>query len=199
MNTVADENAKISGDCVTVAHLDHRRVGRERSACQLKTPFTNEPKNFGGFLPRRLTNAAAVCAMLIWGCLYLAPSASARADINFGNYNLNIPDRYDFHTWIWVITPCSGTCVRVSAIAQPVARAFKYSGDAALANGHYTLAVDVPDGLRCGNVYYGPTYATHDVYDWDATTLAGTLNSTFDAGCDGNSGTLTFVFTITRL
>lgn len=34
-------------------------------------------------------------------------SALAQADTNFGNYNLNIPDRYDFHTWIWTTTICS--------------------------------------------------------------------------------------------
>jgi hypothetical protein len=119
--------------------------------------------------------------------------------MNFGNYNLNIPDRFDFHTWIWAITKCAGTCVRVSAIAQPVARAFNYRADAASAKGHYRLAVDTPDGLRCGNVYYGQTVATHDVYDWDATTLAGTLNSTFDSGCDGKSGTLTYPFVLGRL
>ena len=58
---------------------------------------------------------------------------------------------------------------------QPVAKAFNYVGDAQLVNGRYTLTVDVPDGLRCGNIYYGPTIPTHDVYTWDATTLAGSL------------------------
>jgi hypothetical protein len=147
---------------------------------------------------RRMMSAAAACTMLICG-FCAPPAALAEAGMNFGNYNLNLPDRYDFHTWIWAITNCSGTCVRVSALAQPVARAFLYSADAALANGHYTLAVDVSDGLRCGNIYYGPIATTHDVYTWDATTLAGTLNSTFDTGCDGEPGTLTYPFTLTRL
>ena len=74
---------------------------------------------------------------------------------------------------------------------QPVARAVNYSADAASANCHYTLAVDVADGLRCGNVYYGAIVATRDVYTWDAATLVGSLNSTFDNECDGKSGTLT--------
>jgi hypothetical protein len=145
-----------------------------------------------------MMSVAAACAMLTC-ILCVLPPALTRADMNFGDYNLNIPDRYDFHTWIWAITNCSGTCVRVSAIPQPVARAFDYSADADSANGHYTLAVDVPDGLRCGNVYYGPIVATHDVYTWDAATLVGTLNSTFDNGCDGKSGKLTHPFTLTRL
>jgi hypothetical protein len=63
-------------------------------------------------------------------------------------------------------------------------------GDASvLANGRYTLAVDIPDGLRCSNIYYGQIVATRDIYAWDATILADILSSAFDAGCDGNPGT----------
>ena len=32
---------------------------------------------------------------------------------------------------------------------------------------------------RCDNIYYGPTIPTHDVYTWDAITLAGSLESSF--------------------
>jgi hypothetical protein len=147
---------------------------------------------------RRVFNAAVICALTICGAAMLPP-ALARADMHLGNYNLNIPDRNDFHTWIWSVSYCPGACVLVNAVAQPVARAFDYRGDAALVNGHYTLAVDVPDGLRCGNIYYGSTTATHDVYTWDATALEGTLNSAFDVGCDGGPGTLNYPFTLTRL
>jgi hypothetical protein len=59
-------------------------------------------------------------------------------------------------------------------------------------DGRYTLTVDDPFGLRCGNVYYGPTSPTHDVYSWDGNTLAETLTSTFGAGFDGQPGTLTY-------
>lgn len=198
MKTMPAANAKISGDCRSVADPVDTRVQRERAARRQLTPPTDQPTNCRASRLRRTMSAVVACAPLICG-FCLAPPTLARADMNFGNYNLNIPDRYDFHTWIWAITKCSGTCIRVSAIAQPVARAFKYSADAASVNGHYTMAVDTPDGLRCGNVYYGQTVATHDVYDWDATTLAGTLNSTFGVGCDGNSGTLSYPFTLTRL
>lgn len=75
--------------------------------------------------------------------------------------------------------------------SQTKCEGFNYSGGAHLIGGKYTLTVDDPDGLRCGSVYYGPTALTHDVYSWDATTLAGTLVSTFDAGCDGAPGALT--------
>jgi hypothetical protein len=50
-----------------------------------------------------------------------------------------------------------------------------------LANGRYTMTVDVPDGVRC-TVYFLPS---HDTYTWDAVTLTGNVESRFDAGCGG--------------
>lgn len=134
------------------------------------------------------------------GMLAVVAAPVARAAMPFGNYDLQIEGRYDFHTWVWAITACpGGGCVHVNAIARPVAKAFPYTGDAHLADGRYTLAVDVPDGLRCGDIYYGPTLPTHDVYTWDAVTLAGTLESSFAAGCDGTPGTQTYPFTLSRM
>lgn len=134
------------------------------------------------------------------GMLAVVAAPAARAAMPFGNYDLQIEGRYDFHTWVWAITACpGGGCVHVNAIARPVAKAFPYTGDAHLADGRYTLAVDVPDGLRCGDIYYGPTIPTHDVYTWDAVTLAGSLESSFAAGCDGAPGTQTYPFTLSRM
>ncbi|MDT5057523.1 MAG: hypothetical protein QOF66_5889 [Mycobacterium sp.] len=132
----------------------------------------------------------------------LAPTAHAGMFV--GNYNLNIQGRNDFHTWVWAITPCSGgssaDCIYVTFIPQPNARAFYFDGPARLANGRYTLIVDDPYGLRCDNIYYGPTIPTHDVYTWDATTLVGSMDSTFDVNCGGApGGTYTYPFTLTRL
>ena len=136
----------------------------------------------------------------------LAPVS--RADMLVGNYELEIAGRYDFHTWVWAITRCHQTgsfapvagCAHVSAQARPIAKAFPYEGDAQLANGRYTLTVDVPDGLRCGDVYYGPTIPTHDVYSWDATTQAGSLDSSFATGCNNAPpGTYTYPFTLSRM
>jgi hypothetical protein len=124
----------------------------------------------------------------------------AHADTAYGNFQLQIEGRYDFHTWLWAISRCPGECVHVQAIPQPNAKAFPYRGDAILVDGRYTLTVDVPDGLRCGNVYYGPTIATRDVYSWDVTTRTGTLESSFASGCDGApGGTFTYPFTLVRL
>ena len=136
----------------------------------------------------------------------LAPVA--RADMALGNYELQIIGRYDFHTWVWVVSGCytSGSrlpaagCAHVSAVARPVAKAFSYAGIAQIVDGRYTLTVDVPDGLRCGDVYYGPTIPTHDIYSWDPTRLAGSLESSFATGCDGApAGTYTYPFTLVRM
>jgi len=148
-------------------------------------------------------NRLALSVALTVAAVALAPAARAES---LGNYKLNIEGRYDFHTWLWATSPCGTSlkspegCVHVIGIAQPVAKAFNYQGDAWLANGRYTLAVDVPDGLRCGDVYYGPVITTHDVYSWDATTLAGSLDSSFATGCDGApAGTYTYPFTLVRM
>jgi hypothetical protein len=118
----------------------------------------------------------------------------------YGNFNVAIPDRYDFHTWIWWVSPCGEGCLRVSAAAQPVARAYTFTEQTHLAEGRYTMIVDDPFGLRCGNVYYGPTIPTHDIYTWDATTLAGSMQSSFDTGCDNApGGTLTYPIALTRM
>jgi hypothetical protein len=144
----------------------------------------------------------AMGAALVSVTTLIAPPANAANPI--GNFDLIIPDRVDFHTWVWSVTPCIGggpppECIHVFGIARPIAKAFNYTGDAQLVDGRYTLTVDDPYGLRCGNVYYGPTSISHDVYSWDATTTAGTLVSSFDSGCDGAPGTLTYPISLSRL
>lgn len=129
----------------------------------------------------------------------LMGAAPANAGMGLGNYELRVPDRYDFHTWIWSAGPCGDDCRDIRTVAQPVARAFTYTGRALRVDGRWTLSVDVPDGLRCGNVYYGQTFPTHDVYTWDTNTLAGTLQSSFDAGCDGRPGSLTYPIWLVRM
>jgi hypothetical protein len=57
------------------------------------------------------------------------------------------------------------------------------------------MAVDVPDGVRC-TVYFLPS---HDTYTWDPVTLAGSVDSTFDAGCGGApGGTVNYPFSLVR-
>lgn len=144
-------------------------------------------------------------ALLVCAALIFPPPAVA---MDFGSYNVHMPDRRDFHTWIWsAVAPCRAPdntkrfdCISVVTIPQPVAKAKSSFADAQLAGGRYTMTIEEPFGLRCGDIYYGPTIPTHDVYSWDATTLAGDLVSSFDEGCDGTpGGAFTYPFSLTRM
>lgn len=142
----------------------------------------------------------AVSAVLAIAAMLFAPTA--QADMKVGNYELQIQNRYDFHTWLWMVSPCQDGpegCLVVRSRAQPIAKAFEYTGEVRLKDGQYTMTVDVPDGLRCGNVYYGPVIPTRDTYRWDAETLDGTLESSFATNCGGApGGTYTYPFQLVR-
>lgn len=142
-------------------------------------------------------------AALAVATVALSPAAQARMQI--GHYNANIEGRFDFHTWIFTFSSCDppaiiDECALVSANPMPIAKAYPWYATARQVNGTYTMTVDTPDGLRCGNVYYGPIIPTRDVYTWDAVTLRGTLQSSFAVGCDNApGGTFTYPFSLVRL
>ena len=149
-----------------------------------------------------MTTIRAVLAVIPVIAMASGAPGVAHAGVFYGNYQLVIPQRYDFHTWTWAVAFCvpqAPDCVEINAIPMPIAKAFEYRGNAYLADGHYTLTVDVPDGLRCGDVYFGPVIPTRDVYTWDAAPLQGTLESSFASGCDGAPGTLRYPFSLVRL
>jgi hypothetical protein len=130
--------------------------------------------------------------------------ATAHAVTPYGNFEMQIQGRYDFHTWLWAVSRCRpedpADCLQVQGIPQPNAKAFPYKADANLVDGRYVLAIDMPEGLRCGNVYYGPVIPTRDVYTWDPVTLVGEMDSSFAVGCDGTpGGTFTYPFRLVRL
>lgn len=147
---------------------------------------------------------AAVIAMV------LAPSASA-APMSIGNYDV-LTDRWNDHSFVWVVSfscgfPECGTYLEdpvnvvpsdnrnVIGIARPP-KSQRYQGTAFYADGGYTLTVDVIDGVRC----LGYNLPSHDVYTWDAATLNGTIDSTFDADCNGGpGGNRTYGFSLQRL
>jgi hypothetical protein len=151
----------------------------------------------------RTLRAALTAAVMIPAAMALAPVAHAIPQI--GHYNAWVDGRADFHTWIWSFSSCNppGTleqCATVSANPMPIARAFQWYAPTRAVNGPYTLTVDVPDGLRCGNVYYGAIIPTHDVYTFDGTTLTGKLDSYFDVGCDNApAGMISYPFRLVRL
>ncbi len=144
---------------------------------------------------------------LVASAVMFAPPAAA--EMYLGNYELIMPDRRDFHTWVWsAITPCKvpntndsiPDCIHVLTLPRPIAKAVQTDVDAHLVNGQYSMTIDDPFGLRCGDIYYGPTIPTHDVYTWDANTLSGSMVSTFDAGCDGApGGAFTYPFSLVRM
>lgn len=140
---------------------------------------------------------------VVASALGLAPPAQAIAHMNYGAYNVAIDGRYDFHTWIFSVSACNdraNDCVSVITIPQPIAKAYEAYVNAYYADGRYSMVVEDPFGLRCGNVYYGPTIPTRDVYSWDVVTMAGTLESSFATGCDGApGGTFTYPIRLTRM
>jgi hypothetical protein len=157
----------------------------------------------------------AVGAALVTATIALAPNAGATsmkvASMKVGNYE--VPnDRWDNHSWVWSVThscgaPDCGTNfvdpvinpvtddLNVIAIPRPP-KSQRFQGTAFHTGGRYTLTVDVIDGVRC----IGYNLPSHDVYNWDAVSLAGTIVSTYDAGCSGApGGTSTYQFSLTRM
>jgi hypothetical protein len=134
-------------------------------------------------------------AVLAAAAMALAPSAGA--GMLLGNYEVETT-RDPGHSWLWEIRPCrfpSPDCVHVNGTPRPNGQAVPYNGDAHLADGRYTMVIDSQDGVRC-TVYFLPS---HDTYSWDAATLAGSVDSTFDAGCGGApGGTVSYPFTLVR-
>jgi hypothetical protein len=127
----------------------------------------------------------------------LTVTPTAHADMLFGNYRVDT-NRDPGHSWIWSINPCTPQgqgCANVYATPQPNGQAAVWRADAHLSNGRYTMAVDVPDGVRCVVQFF----PSHDVYSWDAVTLAGQVDSTFDTGCGGGpGGTNSYPFSLMR-
>ena len=127
----------------------------------------------------------------------LAPVAHAH--MPYGNYRLQSP-RDPGHSWLWALRPCPpdnrNDCLQNQAQPRPNGQATPWYAVAHLgADNRYTMVIDVPDGVRC-TVYFLPS---HDVYNWDAVTLTGSVDSTYDAGCGGApGGTSSWPFSLFR-
>ena len=142
-------------------------------------------------IPKTLAVGVALTA----AALALAPSAAA--GMHIGNYEVETP-KDSGHSWIWNVRKCqveAPDCVHVNAQPRPNGQAEPWNTDAHLANGRYTLAIDIPDGVRC-TVYFLPS---HDTWSWDAVSLVGSVDSSFNAGCGGApGGTVSYPFTLVR-
>ena len=152
-----------------------------------------------------LAGAAALMSAVV-----SAPPVAAAATMSVGNYEV-ANDRWNDHSWYWSVqhscgAPDCGTFLvdpviapqtdnlNVTAIARPP-KSQRFQNTAFYADGRYTLTVDVIDGVRC----IGYNLPSHDVYSWDAVSLAGTIVSTYDAGCSGApGGTSTYNFSLNR-
>ena len=125
----------------------------------------------------------------------LAPPANA---YTLGNYDV-LTNRYERASWVWTLYPCaivSPGCLLISAAPRLKFYAY-YNGTAHMADGRWTMNIDVPDGLQCLPGYAMPT---HDVYSWDDRTLAGTIESNYDVGCfNGPPGSQFWTFALQRL
>lgn len=126
----------------------------------------------------------------------LAPPAQAMMPL--GNYDV-LTNRYTRASWVWFITPCQPAtpdCLHIGA--TPRLKFYNYyDGFAHLADGRYTLNVEVSDGLQClpGNVM-----PTHETWTWDENSLAGTIESNYDVGCfNGPPGSQFWTFALRRL
>jgi hypothetical protein len=113
---------------------------------------------------------------------------AAQAHMPYGNYQVYSP-RDPGHLWLWNLRPCepahANDCLQDNAQPQPNGQAQPWYAVAHLGpDNQYTMVVDVPDGVRC-TVYFLPS---HDTWTWDAATLNGSVNSTYDAGCGGAPG-----------
>ncbi len=140
-----------------------------------------------------VTIVVAALSAVAW---LLAPPAQAR--MYPGNYDI-LTNRYDRASWVWFISNCQppdDNCLDISAIPRLKFYAY-YDGDAHLADGRYTLKVDVPDGLQCLPGYAMPT---HETWTWDEVSLAGTIESNYDVGCfNGPPGSQFWTFALQRL
>ena len=138
---------------------------------------------------------AAAAALTAAATLFAPP---AQAMMSPGNYDV-LTNRYERASWVWFIAPCqpfTPECLDISAIPRLKFYAY-YDGDAKLADGRYTLTVDVPDGLQCLPGYSMPT---RDTYTWNEVSLAGEISSTYDVGCfNGPPGSQFWTFALQRL
>jgi hypothetical protein len=143
---------------------------------------------------KSVTLAIATTALTATAAV-LAPPAQA---FPFGNYDV-LTNRYERASWVWFIAPCQPAapdCADISAAPRLKFYAY-YDGFAHLADGRWTLTVDVPDGLQCLPGYAMPT---RDTYTWDDATLAGTIESVYDVGCfNGPPGSQFWTFALQRL
>ncbi|RDH78584.1 hypothetical protein DVS77_10935 [Mycolicibacterium moriokaense] len=146
---------------------------------------------------KALKAALAAAALTLAGAVS-APPADAEVPFPLGNYDV-LTDRYTQASWVWFVAACipekSQDCRAISGIAR-LKFYFEYDAKAYVKDGTWSFTVDVPDGVRC----FGYNLPSRDTYTWDGATLAGTIDSVYDQGCNnGPPGTQFWTFALQRL
>lgn len=154
--------------------------------------------------PPRAALLAGVVVAAAAAAVTVAPHA--RAGTVLGNYEL-LTDRWVNHSWVWTLMhscgPGCGTFLRpnpigaldVRAIPRPM-ESRPWEAEATLANGRYTVTVEVPDGVRCP----GYNLPSRDTYSWETATFAGTVDVSFPVGCfNAPAGTNSYTFALRRM
>lgn len=135
----------------------------------------------------------AVVGLFAWA-VWCAPVANSTMLI--GNYEVQTNRWASTHAWTWSVSYCGPDCMAVVGTPRPLRMGVEFLANAYLTGSTYTLVNDAPDGVIC----WGYTLPARDVYTWDANTLAGTVVSTFDAGCNGAPGGVnSWTFALNRM
>jgi hypothetical protein len=93
-----------------------------------------------------------------------------------------------------IAAPATDT-LNVRAVPRPP-KSRQFQQSAFFADGRYTMTLDAPDCVRC----LGYNLPSHDVYSWDATSLVGTIVSSYDTGCYGApAGVDQYTFVLQRV
>jgi hypothetical protein len=127
----------------------------------------------------------------------LATAVPAWADASLnGTYYLVWNDG-DQSTWV-ITSTCDSPDSCVAHIASGSSNGGStVGGEAQLANGRWSMAIDKPDGAACAD---GSRAPQHNEYSWDAATLSGTLVASAGPICGERAPkSATFTFTMSKV
>ena len=134
-----------------------------------------------------------VTAFVIFAGLAVGFASPAWADDFSGTYTID----YGESTGTWTVIPCEDDapfvqCVHVSEFGTPLA---PWQADAHWSVGSWSLFVERPDVLECGDGTSHPARAT---YSLDAATLSGYISIFDDAVCGDEPRTLYAPISLTK-
>ena len=143
-----------------------------------------------------MSHFRGLSAAVVFASVAVAAAVPAWADESLnGTYNLAWNDG-DQSTWV-ITSTCDTTSSCVAQVASGSSnRGSTVNGEAQLANGRWSMAIDKPDSAECND---GSRAPQHNEYSWDASTLSGTLAVNTGAICGVGPQTQTFTFTMSKV